>query len=200
MKPILLFLILNLTTYLVSGQEKYIEVEATDYIVCPIDGIQYSIIGGPDGGSVSEVLQYLNEKKITYKFDESSFGQQTYTIFISFDSWDQLETSISEFKANDLIAVGQSLGTFHELTEKETNTLYKKIIAKGKLEAERIASAMNTNAHELLEVKYKHKEVITGWTAYPPFSAIGNNELEIPEVKNQEMEMSRTLILRFSAN
>ena len=179
------------------AQEQYIEVEVSDNIICPIDGINYSINGPAVEATEKALIQYFEKQGLRFKKGKLDSASML-SFVVTFQSWNEVEAFKKEFDGSEHAIISQILGPVHEIRGNEIDKLYRKILATGRKEANQIAKAMDKEIDELVLVKYIPKnEQIGGWTAYPPLSALNKSSIAIPETKSETMEKSRSLFLKF---
>ena len=199
MKIWILLLILIISANFAFGQDRYIEIEVTDTIMCKIDHVYYSVLVEEE--KMESVSKYLIKEDISFSSQiVTEFGDALQFI-IDFNSNTALNEFNREFKGKSVIIQADLIDRTHELNEKELDILYRKLMTKGENEALKIAKAMDRNKVELLEVSYKvQDQAMGGFTLYPPLSAFNNLSTKIPEEGLKEIAISKTMVLKYKVN
>jgi hypothetical protein len=199
MKIWILLLVLLISANFAFGQDRYIEIEVTDTIMCKIDHVYYSVLVEEE--KMESVSKYLIKEDISFSSQiVTEFGDALQFI-IDFNSNTALNEFNREFKGKSVIIQADLIDRTHELNEKELDILYRKLMTKGENEALKIAKAMDRNKVELLEVSYKvQDQAMGGFTLYPPLSAFNNLSTKIPEEGLKEIAISKTMVLKYKVN
>lgn len=197
MNKIITLLILNLLSGITVGQEKFIELEITDTIMCKADIINYMILVQTKEGE-EYIEKYLERNEIHNTKKQNNNPEGLHQFDISFSSGDEIELFYKQFRNEKIIFQSIPRGKDHVLKEEEIDRLYAKILAKGDKEVEQIARAMKKDKVELVEVKYKVLGDGAKKVTYTKGGVLGKFSMDIPDEKNNKVEKSRTMILKYS--
>lgn len=210
---LLAFFVFNLS-FGQSQSSGFIEVTTTDTIQIDAETIYYTIFcnteestqsgyGNTEGMLVlteyEKIKKIIAEMQLDLIENSLSITPENYgskKLMIRFSSIPKLKDfikKISDFK--NIQSYVSNLTTNDRIIKEKTNLLYDKILQKARNEAKVIAEKSKKQLHDIIQIQMSEPQFNGGWTAYPPLSALRNNE---PWGEELKIVLTRNITIRFS--
>lgn len=143
---------------------------------------------------IIRAMQLDTLKEISYSVSPYE-GFQESTISIRFLSIDKLKEFTNRIqKLENIKGVITSTKSSEEAAAEKI--LFQRLFSQAKLKAETLAQIAGKKLGAAHSVK--EKEQHTGWTMYPPLSALNDRHAEISTEQNGKMTLYRGLIVQFN--
>lgn len=204
MKTTLLLTLISFYALVSVGQERYIELEVTDSIICEVEDINFILedrhLSYEEEEKFEEFLT-LNNCKYDKVTDTFYFTEASGVCYIlKFDNSMVLEQFRKLMEDNEfgLRASNGHVIANHIMSDQETDRLLRKVIEKGSTKAEAIARALDKELGEVASIKEINHSL--NWMTYSDFPVrelLNTRPLFISKNKNYQIVESKTLVIRF---